>query len=274
MGDEQDDSSRQKMKFKYNPRIIKHLGTALITSDEIAITELIKNSYDARSREVRLHFLSSLSELGSANMLSNLPKGLENELLINEDYPLLILEDNGKGMSLEDLKNGFFEIGTDTKAREKETKSEDDEIILGDKGIGRLSAQRLSQILYVETTSAEDGSVNVVKIDWEKFINSLDEEAPEFIFPKKVNCHIRGSGSWGQLGNSWILIVFLSSKKLYKAIFSETIPRSEKVNIMSGRICNPPSAFYILLLKTTRQFWTSRSSITVFRYSLTLIMRL
>lgn len=36
------------MKFTYNPRVIKQLGTELITSDSVAIIELIKNSYDAK----------------------------------------------------------------------------------------------------------------------------------------------------------------------------------------------------------------------------------
>lgn len=172
------------MRFKYNPRIIKHLGTALITSDEIAITELIKNSYDASAKEVKLHFLSSLSEIDSSDMLNVVPTGLIEQLNENEDHSLLILEDNGKGMSVSDLKDAFFEIGTDNKAKQKEKKSSDDDIILGDKGIGRLSAQRLSQILYVETTSLKDEYINIVKIDWHNFIHQLDEDAPEFYFER------------------------------------------------------------------------------------------
>jgi signal transduction histidine kinase len=172
------------MKFKYNPRIIRHLGTELITSDEIAITELIKNSYDARAKKVRIHFLTSLKDLDRGKLLSPLPLELEAAINASPESPLILLEDDGIGMSMEILENGFFEIGSDLKAQEKNNQSKSDQIILGDKGIGRLSAQRLSQILFVETTSAGDKQINVVKIDWNKSISSPDENAPEFNFPK------------------------------------------------------------------------------------------
>jgi len=173
------------MKFKYNPRIIKHLGTELITSDEIAITELIKNSYDAKANKVKIHFLSSYKELNRNNLLTKLPLELGIEIGMVGDSPFIVLEDDGSGMSLETLRDGFFEIGSDLKAKAKINQSEDDEIILGDKGIGRLSAQRLSQILFVETKSAQDETINVVKIDWNKFITSQNEDAPEILIPKK-----------------------------------------------------------------------------------------
>ncbi len=172
------------MKFKFNPRIIKHLGTELITSDEIAITELIKNSYDARAKKVKIHFLSSYAELDKRKLLSPLPPGLDAEMVTHAGQPIIILEDNGKGMSLETLENGFFEVGSDLKAKEKQAQSQDDQIILGDKGIGRLSAQRLSQLLYVETVTATDKNIKTLKINWDQAISSPDEDAPEFDFLK------------------------------------------------------------------------------------------
>ncbi len=51
------------MKFSYNARIIKHLGYELVTSDEGAITELIKNSYDAKASQVKIQCISSKSNL-------------------------------------------------------------------------------------------------------------------------------------------------------------------------------------------------------------------
>jgi len=173
------------MKFKYNPRIIKHLGTELITSDEIAITELIKNSYDAKAKSVRIHFLSSFADLDRKNLLSKLPLEIGLEIGTTPNNSLIILEDDGIGMSLNTLRDGFFEIGSDLKAVAKSNQSENDDIILGDKGIGRLSAQRLSQLLFVETKSSTDENINVVKIDWSKFIASQDEDAPEIFIPKK-----------------------------------------------------------------------------------------
>ena len=42
------------MKFKITARVISHLGAELISSDEIAIYELVKNGFDAGSQVVEV----------------------------------------------------------------------------------------------------------------------------------------------------------------------------------------------------------------------------
>ena len=42
------------MKFKVTARTLLHLGSELISSDGIALYELVKNSFDARSPNVRI----------------------------------------------------------------------------------------------------------------------------------------------------------------------------------------------------------------------------
>lgn len=39
-------------KIKIEPRVIQHLGQDLITSPEVAVTELLKNSIDAGSEKI------------------------------------------------------------------------------------------------------------------------------------------------------------------------------------------------------------------------------
>ena len=41
-------------QIKISPRVIKHLGKDLITTSEVAIIELIKNSIDAKASNVKL----------------------------------------------------------------------------------------------------------------------------------------------------------------------------------------------------------------------------
>jgi signal transduction histidine kinase len=175
------------MKFTYNPRIIKHLGTELITSDEIAITELIKNSYDAKAKRVNIHFLSSFSSIDPKLLLRPVPEEIEKEVLKCEDGNLIIIEDNGTGMSYDVLKAGFFEIGSTFKRHQKDNQKDEDEIILGDKGIGRLSAQRLGPIMFVETTSDEDNEIYFVKIEWDLFLNNENANSPEWEIFKQDN---------------------------------------------------------------------------------------
>lgn len=172
------------MKFTYNPRIIRHLGYELITSDEVAITELIKNSYDAKAPNITIQFLSGLDKLDHSKLTQPIPEILSNQLRGNPVPGMVVIEDDGKGMTYSELQKGFFEVGSTIKKEEKErfeeTEETDDNIILGDKGIGRLAAQRIAPILIVETTTENNTKVNIVKVTWEDFINNKEFDAPEW----------------------------------------------------------------------------------------------
>lgn len=169
------------MKFTYNPRIIRHLGYELITSDEVAITELIKNSYDAKAPNVKIQFLSGLDNLDLSKLTQPIPEILSEQLNENPITGLVVIEDDGKGMTYTELQKGFFEVGSTVKKEEKEKSEEtDDNIILGDKGIGRLAAQRIAPILIVESTTENNTKVNIVKVTWEEFINNKEFDAPEW----------------------------------------------------------------------------------------------
>lgn len=175
------------MKFTYNPRILKQLGTELITSDEVAITELVKNSYDAKSSKVLISFVDNYQSIDVKNLLNPIPQVVEDQIKKICTDNLIIIEDDGKGMSYDVLKRGFFEVGSTIKKEQKLNQTvEDEDVILGDKGIGRLSAQRLSPILLVETFSNEKDNkdtknINVVQIEWSKFIDDSSFNAPEWL---------------------------------------------------------------------------------------------
>lgn len=46
-------------KIKIEPRVIQHLGQDLITSPEVAVTELLKNSIDAGSEKINIHIFDT-----------------------------------------------------------------------------------------------------------------------------------------------------------------------------------------------------------------------
>lgn len=85
--------------FKANSHILSLLGDELIGSDNLAIFELVKNSYDADASHVKIIF--------------------DN---INTPEATITIEDNGCGMSLETIEKSWLEIGTDFK-RGKNKKS-------------------------------------------------------------------------------------------------------------------------------------------------------
>ncbi|MGR4041365.1 ATP-binding protein [Pseudomonas sp. 910_21] len=147
------------MAFKVKARVLLELGAELISSDGIALYELIKNAIDAKSPKVAVRFNVALSASGYqaliadiqgcgaklderilqesaryfepstkqelrddlVKILSGLPK--EQALLRLREYycetSFIEVEDWGQGMSLADLDENFLTIGTPHRATER-----------------------------------------------------------------------------------------------------------------------------------------------------------
>ncbi len=156
-------------KIVIDPRVIKHLGRDLITSPEVAVIELVKNSIDAKAKHINLRLYNNYS----SNEL--LPDFIQTAIPEQyQDLPMLIVEDDGCGMTDNVLDEGFLKVATDIKTAEDGT--------LGEKGIGRLATQRLGTALLVETFSVEEDHTSYVFIDWDAVINGT-EEVPSFEGP-------------------------------------------------------------------------------------------
>lgn len=204
------------MAFKITARTLLELGAELISSDAIALYELIKNGVDAGSPTIHitvqsvlphsrfLQVLESIDEkrtpLASIRQSiegwfsSDAPAASKRKFLqtINKleedsfrkgviqayyDANFIRIEDSGEGMSMEDLKDVYLTIGTRSRRREKEAWGERDvpeRILLGDKGVGRLSVMRLGNKLNVITTKAGERRWNLLNIDWQRFSHDSD----------------------------------------------------------------------------------------------------
>lgn len=147
-------------KIVIDPRVIKHLGRDLITSPEVAIIELIKNSIDAKASHINLRLYNSMPSNGL--IPDCVSDSVPNKYLAS---PILVVEDDGCGMTDATIDGGFLKIATDIKSNEEST--------LGEKGIGRLAAQRLGTALLVETSSDKENHTSYVFIDWNAVINGV-----------------------------------------------------------------------------------------------------
>lgn len=161
-------------KIIIDSRIIKHLGSDLITSSDVAVTELVKNSIDAQNHNdykyVNMYLYNSLFTLkekfGNISSVDMVEKLLPSRY---SNLPVFVIEDYGIGMNEKQLTNGFLTIGTNIK-------SNTEEITLGEKGIGRLAAQRLGPALVVETASQDNSQLTqFAYIDWEKVIKGEND---------------------------------------------------------------------------------------------------
>ena len=84
--------NKKYLAFKPKTRLILQLGDKLIANEQIAISELIKNSYDADARNVTI----------------------EMNDIDNAEIGEIIILDDGKGMNLDILENVWMEPGTKT----------------------------------------------------------------------------------------------------------------------------------------------------------------
>lgn len=149
-----------KLSFRPRARIIRTIGDRLISGPEAAVFELVKNSYDADATFVRVTFVPPL-ELGKGEIL---------------------VEDDGHGMSKEDIEQKWMEPATSDK-RDRRTSS-GGRALLGSKGIGRFAAARLGRHLsmtsvaeissrqQVDAAQATRQSTTIPNIDWDQFENT------------------------------------------------------------------------------------------------------
>ena len=88
----------------------------------------------------------------------------------------ITVRDSGLGMSLPILRDAFLTIGTRYRRAERERAEipSSERVILGDKGVGRLSAMRLGSQMLVETTQKTDPNWHELRIDWDAFSHDSD----------------------------------------------------------------------------------------------------
>jgi signal transduction histidine kinase len=145
------DSGHAKMRPR--ARIISLLGDELVSDERVAVVELVKNAYDADASCVQVKFEG------------------KNPLQLDT----LVVSDDGIGMSLDVVLNGWFEPGT--TAKKKKQRSPGGRLYQGAKGVGRFAAARLAKSLYMETRAKGEEDGVCVLLDWGKFDDNsyLDE---------------------------------------------------------------------------------------------------
>lgn len=141
---------KDNVRFSVDAGVIDRLGSELVARQETAVSELIKNAYDADATHVKLIFENTASVGGR-----------------------LYISDNGSGMSRDELINGFMRIASTSKIHNKYS-SKFRRSRAGQKGIGRFAVQRLGQKLIIRTQSDESDIALELSIDWKDYQNDTD----------------------------------------------------------------------------------------------------
>lgn len=155
-------SDSNKLHFKTNIQLKSIIGKDLINDDNIAILELVKNSFDADAKKVEVQYL---------NLKNNDDKTAES---FTDFTSRLIIKDNGLGMSLEDIQNKWLNIAYSEK---KSNNRQHNRMMAGAKGVGRFSCDRLGEYLNLYTKKQNSNDYLLLKIDWKKF--EIDDNTKE-----------------------------------------------------------------------------------------------
>lgn len=157
----------KELHFKTNVQLKSIIGKDLINDDNIAILELVKNSFDADARNVTVSYL---------NLKEN-----DDDIskTFSKETSRLIIQDNGLGMDLEGIRNKWLNIAYSEK---KTNKTQHKRRMAGAKGVGRFSCDRLGEFLNlyakIKTSSKEDSEKYVkLSIDWKLF--EIEDENKE-----------------------------------------------------------------------------------------------
>ena len=152
------------LHFKTNVQIKSIIGKDLINDDNIAILELVKNSFDADAKRVDISF---------CNLKNNDDKDESRKYPFTEKTSRIIIRDDGVGMGLSDIDGKWLNIAYSEK---KSNSRQYNRMMAGAKGVGRFSCDRLGKFLNLYTKK-NGKECFLLKIDWSKF--EIDDQERE-----------------------------------------------------------------------------------------------
>lgn len=138
---------KQELHFDVSSGLKRVLGRELITDDEVAVFEMVKNSFDANASVVHLYF----------------------------DDDKIIVADNGDGMTYDDLKKKWLFVAYSSKRSDASNEDFRDKVAsrrhyAGSKGVGRFSTDRLGDVIVLQTkANRRNARIHELKIDWSEF---------------------------------------------------------------------------------------------------------
>lgn len=220
--------------FRTRARALDLLGRQQIAGIPTAINELIKNAHDAYADNFDIDYLR------------------------NKD--LLVLRDDGLGMTRSEFENRWLTIGTESKLKNSKTTpppiDPDKPLrhIMGEKGIGRLAIASIGKQVLILTRATNRGTGNYVVsfINWEIFeLPNINLE--DIIIPVKEFACLPDSTDINQMKSEVIaslnnlleksliedgdyqrIVQTIKSFDVNPRILDESLPSIHKLNTHSG----------------------------------------
>lgn len=150
-------SDSERIPIRIHPRVFAALGADLVTDVVVAVMELVKNSYDALARNVRIRF--GTDESGT-------------------EY--FEIEDDGTGMTRQVIEEAWCCVATPYRTlNQLAVRGGRARRVVGEKGLGRLAAARIGNRLRM-LTQAAGAPCWEVTVDWTELQES-DQVSRSFV---------------------------------------------------------------------------------------------
>lgn len=206
-----------KKPFDMSARVPMQLGRESISSSTVAVSELIKNGYDADAEDVHVEFY-----LRESPALST-----------------LVIRDDGNGMDAETIYDHWLKIGTDFK-NGIELSLNKKRILTGAKGLGRLGLDRLSKKVILFTKKKGSSSVIQLVVDWRKYegTNSSISEIQHNIYEQDLPITGKYGNIFSSENESGTYMVLVGLKDNWTSSFIEDLKQELRLLISPYRSAN------------------------------------
>jgi HSP90 family molecular chaperone len=145
-------SGTETLEMKFDPRTIEHLGIQMYSTLPPVLAELVSNAYDAEANNVKIH-------------------------LFDDGEKKIIVEDDGHGMSFQEINSKFLLIGRNRRVAGESQKSENGKrFVIGKKGLGKLAFFGIAEHIRVETI--KNFKRSIFEMDWGKIRQIIEPNNP------------------------------------------------------------------------------------------------
>jgi uncharacterized protein (TIGR02391 family) len=139
--------SESPLEMRFDPQTINHLGLRMYSTLPPALAEIVSNSYDADAENVTI----TLSE----------ENGTPKEIKI---------EDDGIGLSFDEIKNKFLVIGRNRRTDGDLPSEKFKRLPTGKKGLGKLALFGLAKTITISTK--QNNKLNEFVLDWDELMKA------------------------------------------------------------------------------------------------------
>ena len=167
----------ETLRIRPYARLLTMLGDQLIKNEQIAVTELMKNSYDADADWVKVSF-----------------EGFGENCKILPDSRIVI-EDNGCGMTHDVITKAWMNPATPNKHTNvvSDQRTRGGRVIQGEKGIGRFAMLKLGRTIEMVTRPEGDEKEFSITFDFARFDDDFltEEGEAKEIFLEQLDFNLK-----------------------------------------------------------------------------------